>query len=537
MTGVQTCALPIWADLQTTYALADLTTALDIAHCDFLTLDALDVTRVGEGMLLWSTQRPLTEMEAILAQWWTDSPQLHCMVVNPLLADFSLSHPSVTHHSDQLLCLSRLPRVRELQQWWTLFIKNKPITPQMAPHVWPCQHSTCAGEVLNALFCVVKFDHHHQIVFANQRVQKEMGWSAKQLLHRSIDEIVLWSHEDTSVVQYFEHFEGETRYFHASGEQRWALAKVYRQAPAHQSPVYYWVATDITEQKKHDFSKEYAHYQEGLLRAKKELVHDLGNTLNSMNATQSQIKQGVEQLSETTHLITQWLQKLESPTADLTITKVIEFVQAVNHSLIQTREHYFDQNNLALARDLLGLMETLNTKQADITQQASVSMPSDLVNVYNLLTELIQSCQALFDQKQITVRYHACELDKTCFLKVSRSQLFQALMNLVKNAVDALEISQKPQKKITLSTHRAPGYLVIEIHDTAEGIAKQHLSQIYNYGFTTKMQGTGQGLPSVANLVNALQGKIEVQSSYETGTCFRVLLPLRLQASTPQKTT
>jgi PAS domain S-box-containing protein len=378
---------------------------------------------------------------------------------------------------------------------------------------------------------VIQFDAEQKIVSVNPQTTIETGWEVSQLIGRSINDVVLWSNDRTGVTQYFANFEGEPRYFNASGEQRWALAQVRAKTNAEGDTNYFLVAKDITEQKKQVFVGEYAHFQEGLSRAKKELVHDLGNTLNSMNATRSALNQGVDQFQETLHLIGQWLFKSEKTAADEHSERgaAVEFLRALQATLQETLSQYFEKTNRALATDLAGLIETLNEKQTDISQAGTSADMDQTVNVYSIVQNLRQSFQAMLDAMGIRMHIYASDTDKTCFLQVSRSQLYQALMNLVKNAAEALEISQKTDKTIRLKIYfDRKGRYVIEVQDTAEGIPRAYLNQIYHDGFTTKPKGSGQGLPSVANFVNAHQGRIEVESCYETGTSFRVILPANI---------
>jgi PAS domain S-box-containing protein len=389
----------------------------------------------------------------------------------------------------------------------------------------------CGADLLNSLFSVIQFDADQKIRSVNKRATLETGWQASQLIGRSINDVVLWTNDRLGVTQYFANFEGETRYFNAAGEQRWALAQVQSKTDAEGELFYFWVAKDITEQKKQVQVDEYAHFQEGLSRAKKELVHDLGNTLNSMNATRSVLSQGVEQFRATVQLIEQWMdqpeQNINTDSGDLAMA--LQFVQALYHSLMETLEHYFAKTDVALANDLTGLIDTLSEKQTDISQAGTSADMDDTVNVFALIDNLRQSCQAMLDELGVSMQVMMGETDKACFLQISRSQLYQALMNLVQNAAEALEVSDKAEKSIQIKTRLdESGRFVIEVHDTAEGIPRAYLSQIYNHGFTTKAKGSGQGLPSVANFVNAHKGRIEVQSSYEQGTTFRVILPPKI---------
>jgi signal transduction histidine kinase len=71
---------------------------------------------------------------------------------------------------------------------------------------------------------------------------------------------------------------------------------------------------------------------------------------------------------------------------------------------------------------------------------------------------------------------------------------------------------------------------VAEIHDTGVGIPASDLKKIFDPFFTSKAegQGTGLGLSICHGIIHDLGGTIEVNSTIQKGSCFRVSLPLHL---------
>ena len=123
-------------------------------------------------------------------------------------------------------------------------------------------------------------------------------------------------------------------------------------------------------------------------------------------------------------------------------------------------------------------------------------------------------------------------------VKSKRSQLEQAIINLVINACDAmpdggklvikttnLELTEPLEKDdVTL----APGrYVTLVVRDTGTGIAEAIRAKIFEPFFTTKSpeQGTGLGLSMVYELVNGSGGQIFVDSRLNEGTTFAIYLP------------
>nr|WP_297350424.1 ATP-binding protein [uncultured Caldimonas sp.] len=113
------------------------------------------------------------------------------------------------------------------------------------------------------------------------------------------------------------------------------------------------------------------------------------------------------------------------------------------------------------------------------------------------------------------------------------SQINQVLMNLLINAVHAVEAAGNGRGCVTIRTGADDGNAWIEMVDTGCGIPPEHLSRIFDPFFTTKPvgQGTGLGLSLAYGIVQKHGGRIDVQSKVGEGSSFRVTLPVRQAAS------
>lgn len=106
--------------------------------------------------------------------------------------------------------------------------------------------------------------------------------------------------------------------------------------------------------------------------------------------------------------------------------------------------------------------------------------------------------------------------------------LNQVFMNMIVNAIHSIE----GKGTITLRTRyeEIPSpQITVEIEDTGKGISPEHLSRIFDPGFTTKGVGvgTGLGLALCYKIVQKHHGRIDVTSTPGRGTCMRVVLPVR----------
>jgi len=126
--------------------------------------------------------------------------------------------------------------------------------------------------------------------------------------------------------------------------------------------------------------------------------------------------------------------------------------------------------------------------------------------------------------------------DETMLIRVDRNQLSQVIINLVINAVDAMErkgtltlrtYCDKRKRKVT-GKKGAAGFAYLEVSDTGCGISDDHLPRIFDPFFTTKDlgKGTGLGLSTAYGIVHANGGNIWVKKTGEEGTTFILELPL-----------
>ena len=116
------------------------------------------------------------------------------------------------------------------------------------------------------------------------------------------------------------------------------------------------------------------------------------------------------------------------------------------------------------------------------------------------------------------------------FLKCFPGLLNQVFMNLMVNATHALEGRENPILRIETQLVRDVALgdcLQVSVVDNGKGIAEEHLSKLFDPGFTTKSRGvgTGLGLALCFRIVEKHRGRIDVHSSVNVGTRFDVIIP------------
>jgi PAS domain S-box-containing protein len=99
--------------------------------------------------------------------------------------------------------------------------------------------------------------------------------------------------------------------------------------------------------------------------------------------------------------------------------------------------------------------------------------------------------------------------------RVDREQFKRVIVNLLQNAIEAIEGPGRISVRTTLLSSRR---VTVEVADTGPGIAPQHLARVTEPFFTTKRGGTGLGLALAARIMDRLGGRLAVASQPGNGT-------------------
>lgn len=143
------------------------------------------------------------------------------------------------------------------------------------------------------------------------------------------------------------------------------------------------------------------------------------------------------------------------------------------------------------------------------------------VNPEDLLDGVCTLYKPMFMEKGITVekKYPATQLS----IQADPELLEQVLINLVKNAIEAVEGLDKPG--ITLGVAKdLEGVVVIQVADNGAGVPEDLQEQIFMPFFTTKNDGTGIGLSLCRQIVQLHKGSLSVVSAANEGAVFLIRL-------------
>jgi signal transduction histidine kinase len=121
--------------------------------------------------------------------------------------------------------------------------------------------------------------------------------------------------------------------------------------------------------------------------------------------------------------------------------------------------------------------------------------------------------------------------EDACDLRCDGSLLHQALVNIIRNALEAMAEAKAPRTghELRLECLAAGGESIFRISDTGPGISSEVLDRMFNPFFTTRATGTGLGLAIVHRIIDAHGGSVQVRDRASTGdgngTVFEIILP------------
>jgi two-component system sensor kinase FixL len=140
-----------------------------------------------------------------------------------------------------------------------------------------------------------------------------------------------------------------------------------------------------------------------------------------------------------------------------------------------------------------------------------------------LVERVVRAERANFESKGVNVTL-SLQGDPPPVL-ADEDKLTQVVINLCKNAVEAMEGEHSDPGKLTLRTAVEEDRLLIEITDTGPGLPGD--VDVFQPFVTTKKGGTGLGLPIVRQIVSAHDGSIDYFSQSGESTTFRLRFPLQ----------
>jgi signal transduction histidine kinase len=107
-----------------------------------------------------------------------------------------------------------------------------------------------------------------------------------------------------------------------------------------------------------------------------------------------------------------------------------------------------------------------------------------------------------------------------------RTQLQQVFMNLIVNAIEAMQFVESRERLLEIKSETAdPATVIITVEDSGTGIDQNDTERIFDALFTTKSKGMGMGLSICRSIIEAHGGRLWASPRATHGSVFKVVLP------------
>ncbi|WP_198264964.1 sensor histidine kinase [sulfur-oxidizing endosymbiont of Gigantopelta aegis] len=264
-------------------------------------------------------------------------------------------------------------------------------------------------------------------------------------------------------------------------------------------------------------------YEAGIAELSVGVLHNIGNTLTPSKIAVSMLLQRLDKSPLRNHL-RKILQPLEiaipdCPLAEDEKQKLLKIIKVLPDGL----EEEYAQN--------ISDVENIRDKQEHIASIIALHMryshlKADLcdVNISRIIDDAISMQSESIKRRNIEV---VKEIAEVPYLKIQESKLLQVLVNLLKNAYEAIDANPQSDKHILLKAYVEKQNVIITIKDSGLGFDPAMKARFFDFGYTSKKDGSGFGLHFCASFLTSIGGEIKATSVGEgKGAQFTIVLPV-----------
>ncbi|MGO9199136.1 MAG: PAS domain-containing protein [Limisphaerales bacterium] len=294
------------------------------------------------------------------------------------------------------------------------------------------------------------------------------------------------------------------------------------------------ISKDVTALKVAEAELELAHQRlvetsrlAGMAEVASDVLHNVGNTLNSINVSCSLVIDAIKRLSFNNLARIPLLLQENAGRLDEFLTNdprgkhIPQYLAAIPAEFEEQKR--FVLGELGQLREHVDHVNQIVAMQQSYAQVAGVQEPVDIAR---LVDDAIQINAAALQRH--TIEYHR-DIEPLPPFLVDKHKVLQILINVIRNAKYALSDSQSPHKLMTVRVRRAAdGQVEIQVIDNGIGIPAENLTRIFAHGFTTRRDGHGFGLHSGSLAARELGGALSAHSDGPgKGATFTLTLPFR----------
>ena len=314
-----------------------------------------------------------------------------------------------------------------------------------------------------------------------------------------------------------------------TGAVRMALSSARRLVgPAGQALGAVAVVQDITERRLAEQELEHVHKQllvasrqAGMAEVASNVLHNVGNVLNSVNVSASLVSERIAKskctrLDQVAALLTEHAGDLASFLAGPQGKHLPGYLGELARALVSERD--------GAVAELEALRSNVEHIKEIVAMQQSYARRGGIIETLDiraLVEDSLRMNEGAFSRHGVTITR---DYEDVPLIQVDKHKVLQILVNVIRNAKYAC---QEAEKRVTVRIRATDAGLLVAVIDTGVGIPRENLERIFSHGFTTRPDGHGFGLHSSALAAKALGGSLHAESAGPgQGATFTLTLPL-----------
>jgi PAS domain S-box-containing protein len=294
---------------------------------------------------------------------------------------------------------------------------------------------------------------------------------------------------------------------------------------------------DITERKKAEANLQKAHTelvqasrQAGMAEVATNVLHNVGNVLNSVNTSASIVMDQVR--GSKLKGIVRVVELLESHAGDLGgfLTRDDRGRQVVEY--LKSLSTFLAAEQAATVSELTGLVQNVEHIKQIVSMQQSYAKASGVEEIHSpafLVEDALRIHYGALERHNVRVMR---DFAKVPDIVADKHKVLQILINLIGNAKYALTETPKDERRLVLGMKKGGEERIqIIVADNGVGIARENLIRIFSHGFTTRKNGHGFGLHSGFLAAKEMGGSLSVLSEGPgKGAVFTLELPVNARS-------
>lgn len=332
---------------------------------------------------------------------------------------------------------------------------------------------------------IISIDNENNLTSWNRGAEDMLGWQREEIIGKEITKIIpdeLIEKRELECIEFGMKYKGSVSNYETER------------------------VTKSGEKKLVNLTESYIRNKDDEIVGRSQILRDL----TKIKMKEEQIQQS-ERLATVGHMAAGVAHEVGNP-----LTAISSLVQVCQRKT----DDNFIQGQLKKVREHIQRINKIVRDLVDFSRPSSMQSENVQIN------EIIESAVGLL-QHDARCRDVDFEMELSHNLPLVScvpDQIHQVLVNLLLNAVDAMEEEENP--KVTIVTEEQGGMAKLTVSDIGKGIKEEHKTRIFEPFFTTKEvgSGTGLGLSVSHGIINKIGGSIQVESDYGEGTTFIIKL-------------